>query len=345
MKEWKDKEVIIGLIVIIILGIIALALLIKRESGNSGKDLSEGITQEETEEFFTGSMEETADEEEKGETIDEVPVPEEKKEDTLNEVSQAILENKKENTGKKVSLYDILGTESYTAATLTERKEEDNQLKELYEYWDAYKLDAVSELVRLERLQKVSLELDGTNKYYYYGSVDRLGRPNGKGLAVYADNTYYFGEWKEGQRSGKGMWLQAAIYTGKDGLNLGVLEHSYNGQWSKDLPNGEGQEHFSYDYDVLKEEYFEKEKCIANVLGNFKDGYYDGEMYIMTVDGEGNSTDWGGTCKAGSWEIIEKGHTYDTIWESYETDEQGNKESYAILPEENTDWGVRGLKK
>ena len=36
--------------------------------------------------------------------------------------------------------------------------------------------------------------------------------------------------------------------------NLGVIEHSYSGEWSRDLPNGQGQEHFSYDYSVLKEE-------------------------------------------------------------------------------------------
>lgn len=350
MKEWKNKEIVIGLIIIIILGMIALFLLVRRETRNHSKESVESVVQETVE---SAEQEETgavlAEEISENKTGEETETfkADEKQEEVVTGIQvlpHEKQEDAKEKEKKKIGLYDILGGESYVASTLTERKQEDNQLKELYEYWDAYKLDAVAEVVRLERLQKVSSQLEGTNKYYYYGSVDRLGRPSGKGLAVYGNNTYYFGEWKEGLRSGKGMWLEVAIYA-DDSLNLGLLEHSYNGQWSKDLPNGEGQEHFSYDYSLLKEESFEKEKCIANVIGNFKDGYYNGEMYIMTVDAEGNSTDWGGTCKEGSWSVVEKGYTYDTIWVSYEKDEQGNSQSYAILPEENLDWGVRGLKK
>ena len=198
----------------------------------------------------------------------------------------------------------------------------------------------------MERLQKISEELKGTRNFYYYGSVDRLGRPSGKGLAVYADNTYYCGEWKEGLRHGKGMWLEVAIYTEDNkNYNLGVIEHSYNGQWSKDLPNGEGQEHFSYDYNVLKKEYMNGDKCIANVIGEFKDGYYNGEMYIMTVDAAGNTTDWSGICKGGVWEPIIAGPTTDSVWESYERDSSGNPMFYYLFPKDNKNYGIMGLKK
>ena len=193
IKEIKDKEVIIGLIIIIILGSIALALLIRREVGT--KKVAPEMAVEESmempiEEPEAFEVEETA-------VIVEEPIVEEAEEDEV-EIAlanvQVVTENNSQDLAKeamsKSGLYDVLGTEKYKAAALTERKTEDNQLKELYEYWDAYKLDAVAELVRLERLQKVSEELEGKNKFYYYGSVDRLGRPSGKGVAVYEDNTY-----------------------------------------------------------------------------------------------------------------------------------------------------------
>ena len=351
IKEIKDKEVIIGLIIIIILGSIALALLIRREVGT--KKVAPEMAVEESmempiEEPKAFEVEETA-------VIVEEPIVEEAEEEE-DEVEialanvQVVTENNSQDLAKeamsKSGLYDVLGTEKYKAAALTERKTEDNQLKELYEYWDAYKLDAVAELVRLERLQKVSEELEGKNKFYYYGSVDRLGRPSGKGLAVYEDNTYYFGEWKEGLRHGKGMWLEVAIYTEDNKeQNLGLIEHSYNGEWSKDLPNGQGQEHFSYNYDVLTEESIGDMRCIANVIGGFKNGYYHGDMYIMTVDEKGNSKDWSGICQEGVWKPYEIGHTSDSVWESYEEDEQGNHQYHYLRPKDNHNYGIMGLKK
>ena len=355
MKDWKelkDKEIIIGLIIIIILGIIALSLLIKREVRYQ-KDMP--VTMEEGAEMSDFSKEEIS-EEVYSEPVVTEEVQEEAalEEDLEEELALANVQIVTEETSKQIAednkkqagLYDILGNEKYAACSLTERKHEDNQLKELYDYWDAYKLDAVADLVRLERMQKISEELEGTNKFYYYGSVDRLGRPSGKGLAVYEDNTYYCGEWKEGLRHGKGMWLEVAIYTEDNAnLNRGVIEHSYNGQWSKDLPNGEGQEHFSYDYDILTEDDIDGEKCIANVIGGFKDGYYHGEMYIMTVDERGKSTDWSGTCKDGAWVPIEVGYTSDTVWQTYEKDEQGSVRCHYLLPNENHNYGIMGLKK
>ena len=351
IKEIKDKEVIIGLIIIIILGSIALTLLIRREIRT--KQVVPEMAVEEAAEMSM-SEPEVFEVEETAVIVEEPIVVEAEEEEEETEVAlanvQVVTEKNSHDLTKeatsKVGLYDVLGAEKYKAATLTERKTEDNQLKELYEYWDAYKLDAVADLVRLERLQKVSKELEGKNKFYYYGSVDRLGRPSGKGLAVYEDNNYYFGDWKEGLRHGKGMWLEVAIYTEEnENQNLGLIEHSYNGEWSRDLPNGQGQEHFSYNYDILTEGTIDNMKCIANVIGGFKNGYYHGEMYIMTVDEKGNSKDWSGICKEGVWEPYQIGHTSDSVWESYEEDEQGNHQYHYLLPKENHNYGIIGLKK
>lgn len=331
MKDWKifkDKEVVIGLIVIIILAVIALSLLIRREVQHQKNEL---VLTEAKDEMI-GSISK-----EKIETV-----AEEAEEIVIQDTAE-IASFKQE---KEISLYSILGDEKYSQCFLTERKQDDGQLKELFEYWDAYKLDAVAELIRLERLQKVSGELEGTNKFYYYGEVDRLGRPNGKGLAVYEDNTYYCGEWRDGLRHGKGMWLEVAIYTEENAeYNLGVIEHSYSGQWSKDLPNGEGQEHFSYDLRLLRQENMKDGKCITNVIGNFKDGYYNGEMYIMTTDAGQKSSDWYGTCENGVWKPIKIGSTTDAVWESSEKDSNGNPMFHYLFPKENQNYGIMGLKK
>lgn len=348
MKELKDKEIIIGLVIIIVLGAIALFLLIKREFGHSTPNesinaeemMEEEIPQEVVSlpEFSNVSVE-VSEESAKQETTSS--------QDAVSSNQEtANAEKDKMPNGKKSSLYTILGESSYKPATYTQRKIEDGQLKELFEYWDAYKLDAVADLVRLERIQEISEELKGTGHFYYYGSFDKLGRPSGKGLAVYENNTFYCGDWKDGLRHGKGMWLQVAIYDETNqNSNLGLVEHSYNGQWSKDLPNGQGQEHFSYDFDVLKEESLKDGFVIANVIGGFKDGYYDGEMYIMTVDDKGNSKDWTGKCKKGVWEIMVAGNTTHAVWSLTTQDESGNTIYHYMFPKENKNFGIIGLKK
>lgn len=314
LRKTKNAEIVIGLIIIIILAVIALVLLVKRELSYR----REKTIVQETEI-----------------ALSHMSMPEEKTEE-YEEIEDIA----------PLPLYQIFGGEKYKPASLTERKQEDHQLKELFEYWDAYKLDAVEELVRLERLQAISTELAGKNKFYYYGSVDALGRPSGKGLAVYENNAYYCGEWKDGLRHGKGMWLEVAIYTEENrDKNLGAIEHIYNGEWSRDLPNGEGHEHFSYDYSVLKEDDVKNNECISNVIGGFKDGYYHGEMYVITTDATGNIKEWSATCDRGVWVPILKGNTTDAVFEDYQKDENGNPKYHYMFPEDNKFYGVIGLKK
>ena len=179
MKEWKNKDVIVGLIVIIILGLIALFLLIRREM-KSFSIQEHGSIQEEVTQVY----EEVIDREEEIFLKEEVSVKEESnaEEETLIEenifpVSDVISvqnitkkPNKTNSGGNSIQnhpLYSVLGKENHTSATLTERKKDDGQLKELYEYWEDYKLNAVGDLIRLERFQEMSEELKGRNQFYY----------------------------------------------------------------------------------------------------------------------------------------------------------------------------------
>lgn len=353
MKEFKNKEVIVGLVIIVILAVIAVFLLIRREMNQSNREVQ--VSSEES--VGTDGYGENG--QNRGETISitgeesgprneagsEWPTAEAGVSSNGTGVSAntTSLQVKADNTDININLYSILGEENYKPATLVERKEEDDQLAELFGYWDAYKMEAVHDLLRLERIQAISTQLDGTNKFYYYGDVDQLGRPSGSGLAVYGNNTYYCGGWKEGLRSGKGMWLQIAIYDESNlKLNLGLVEHMYNGNWSKDLPNGQGQEHFQFDYAVLNQQ---DNKTILNVIGDFKDGYYNGEMYVMTTNNFGVTSDWSGICKKGVWDILLPGSVTDGVWRSYETDEQGDYEYHFMFPEDNVKQGIYGLKK
>lgn len=342
MKTIKNKEVIIGLIVLIILCIVAIFLIIKREfpSENQEKAKIEILKDKDQ------SMAEN-DVEDLDEDITDQELAIVKKEE--------ILEQKQASSKAEISLADGMNqlgiadtakeTAYYTAPKyVTYDGEEMWQLEELYFYWNDYKLDAVDDLIRLPRVRTAfTNELTGTNQFYYYGTLNASGQPDGSGVAVYENNAYYCGEWKNGKRHGKGMWLQ--IFPDKpttlNGVS-GVLEHSYNGQWQDDLPSGNGQEHIEYDLEEI-----EGEDIILNVIGSFKEGYYDGELYIMTIDKTGNSTDWEATAKRGVFDYFHK--RYSTtgklpVWERMEEVKEGSDYRWLDEPE-NIGWGITGLKK
>lgn len=173
------------------------------------------------------------------------------------------------------------------------------QMSEMKGYWEAGNMAAVEDLAYLPRYRAASGKLSGTTKYYYYGDTDSNNRPNGKGLAMYTDNQYYYGEWKNGVRSGNGMWIKFYVYDknakAKDSL---YLQHSYSGTWDNDLPNGDGAEH----YDFIDENLDEDISYNRNFIGNFKNGLYDGEIYITNYHKDGNVKEWSGTAVNGVWQ-------------------------------------------
>ncbi|MBE5828171.1 MAG: hypothetical protein E7305_01775 [Butyrivibrio sp.] len=172
----------------------------------------------------------------------------------------------------------------------------DMQLKELSSYWASDNMTAVRDLVHLERYEAMSYQLSGSNDFYYYGETNGEGKPNGTGLAVYGDDQYYYGQWSDGVRSGDGTWI--SFYPGYS--QYVVTEHLFTGQWANDLPNGKGQEHYDYNYaDMNTADYY-----LQNAIGEFSDGLYNGEMYIITVDKDEKTIEWEGTCKKGSWEQV-----------------------------------------
>ncbi|MBQ9613765.1 MAG: hypothetical protein IJV14_14445 [Lachnospiraceae bacterium] len=221
--------------------------------------------------------------------------------------------------------------------------EEDVQqiLADLMRYWDSYNMDAVDYLVRMEKYRYLSQLLAGTNEYFYCGETNEKGDPHGKGIAVYAGNQYYFGHFKDGLRSGDGTWYQV-FERGGDycKANYGIYLHSYAGQWENDLPNGSGQEHISLD-----QEYLTKRIC-TNVIGTFKDGYYDGEEIVTSLDENNNFINWKGTAIKGAWAPVSatmirnaEGQTEFAALQSYDNP----NDYFWMLQKENSGQGITGL--
>ncbi len=347
MKITKNKEIVIGLIILILLGILAIVLIVKREFP-SNQNTENQIIAEEIE--FESKNEQKAQESEAKLLTDNVNQLEDTDLDLSSQKKESADSSTQVNENEEMNKLGLdkfadNQTEFYTAPVYAEYTgEEIAQLEELYYYWNDYKLDAVDDLIRLPRLRTAfTNELAGTNGFYYYGTLDKNGLPSGNGVAVYANNAYYCGEWKNGKRHGNGMWLQ--IYPDKPAtLNgvSGVMVHSYNGQWQNDLPNGEGQEHFEYDLEIMEG----NDEVITNVIGKFKDGYYDDELYIMLMDEKGESSDWEATAQKGIFNYYHNRYNASDklpVWKSMENEEE---DEYIWMAEkENSNWGIFGLKK
>lgn len=213
-------------------------------------------------------------------------------------------------------------------------------LKEMTPYFEANNLEAVWDLAHLKRYVKLSEGLKGSDTYYYQGDVDSEGLPDGKGLAIYENNTYYYGSWSHGMRDGNGRWYRFYINASdKITKNKKYQAHSYAGDWKNDLPNGSGAEH--YDVDITKLESYER--IIQNVVGNFTDGLYDDYMYANTVDYVGLVEEWYGTAVKGvfsSWEdISSRGEYY--AWQN-----KDDKMLYMnINKSDNKNQGMREMLK
>ena len=173
-------------------------------------------------------------------------------------------------------------------------------MKEMSDWWDASQVSAMYDLSALRRYRKLSYSLKGTNQYYYYGDTDSEGKPHGKGCAMYADDTYYFGDFVHGRREGTGYWLRFYYDTKMEGARNGIYTmHSYAGGWKNDLPDGDGQEHFDVDITKISED----DVVIQNVIGHFGAGLYDGEMFANTVNQRGEVSEWDAKAEKGVFAV------------------------------------------
>ena len=181
-------------------------------------------------------------------------------------------------------------------------KTEAEMLAEMMDYWSKGNVEAVEDLSGLSRYRAMSAALGDPSHFFYYGERNEEGKPEGCGIAVYGEDQYYYGEWENGVRSGEGSWLKMYDYSDSDtGSDRTLISHSYTGSWQNDLPNGEGHE--QYGLDIAQAE--EGSRYLQNVMGNFRDGLYDGRMYLMTEDAGGNVQEWYGNASQGVFETFD----------------------------------------
>lgn len=215
----------------------------------------------------------------------------------------------------------------------------EEQLKDMMAYWADNNQKALDDLVFLDHYIAMSFSLGKTDNFYYYGETDGSGAPNGKGIAVYADNQYYYGDWKNGERSGNGTWIHYHMHLTDDRADDLYAYHQYTGSWAKDLPEGEGSEHFDYDMSLLKG----NDGFTTNLIGTYSAGLIHGEFYLTSIYVDGRYEEWKGEASKGAW-----------IYQSESKDKKGNRtilvnvndpDAYTWMhPKDNQNIGVCCLK-
>lgn len=197
------------------------------------------------------------------------------------------------------------------------------QLKEMMAYWADNNQRALDDLANLERFIAMSWQLKGSADFYYYGEKNVNGQPEGKGIAVYADNQYYYGDWKDGARSGNGTWIHYHIHQTEEVKDI-CLYHQYSGGWADDLPDGEGAEHYDYNLSLLEE----RTGYDANRIGSYSRGLVNGEFYITNIYSDESTKEWNAKAEQGSW-----------IYQNENKDPKGNRTVYIEINDpENYIW-------
>lgn len=300
-KPVVTKILLAVIAVLLICILILLTIVIGRRDRSAGRDsdLQQSITDyAESEQEFGGQ---TIEEPDASEPKEEAP----EKEETA-EKKETVEKGEEPEDGDEET--EPVSADDDKTAVIVDIEDENDEaytkefiLNEAYPFFADNRQDAIWDLAHLKRYVKLSKELEGTGEYYYKGDVDGDGRPNGTGLAIYEKNSYYFGQWSHGERSGQGTWYRYYISQRNKENAMGVyMSHSYAGEWKNNLPNGQGAEH--YDVDISKLEPTRK-IMIQNVVGNFTDGLYDGDMYANTTDYIGNVQEWDAVAKKGVFQL------------------------------------------
>lgn len=287
--------VLLGIIVVLLVCIIVLLLIVP-----SRRDAKQAATDVDLQQSITDYAQEQKDKEtDKSQTSDAIVVTPSSPDNAKKEEETEPQEEEEE----PVTTEEPEAADSDKTAIVVDIEDEDDEaytkefiLNEALPYFADNKQDAIWDLAHLKRYVKLSGELTGSGKYYYQGEVDSDGRPHGKGLAIYEQNSYYYGDWSHGVRSGSGNWFRFYIGQRNKTNAMGkYMAHSYSGKWANDLPNGDGAEHYEVDISKLENH----TRILQNVVGNFTNGLYDGEMYANTVDYIGNVEEWSGVADNG----------------------------------------------
>ena len=204
-------SVLLGVIVLLLVCIIVLLVLMpgRRKAADTGSSLQQNITDYAQEQKLNDVVKDVS-----GEAV-VVKVPEQDEaqdgqgDGTIQEQAPA------EEPEEPPVSDDFVSADGDKTAVVVDIEDENDVaytkefiLNEALPYFADNNQDAIWDLAHLKRYVKLSAQLEGTGQYYYMGDVNANGRPEGKGLAIYEKNSYYYGGWSDGSRSGEGMWFK-----------------------------------------------------------------------------------------------------------------------------------------
>lgn len=285
-------KILLGVIAVLLICVLVLLTIVASNRKNSedktDQDLQQSITDYAKEQQ---DLEEQVLEEEEDKPVAVEPLTEETEEEEEPEEEDELVSADNEKTAIVVDIEDE-NDEAYTKEYI---------LKEAYPFFADNNQEAIWDLAHLKRYVKLSKGLEGSGDYYYQGDVNSEGKPHGTGLAIYEKNSYYFGEWSHGVRNGKGTWFRFYINQKNKTNAMGIyMSHSYSGEWAGNLPNGQGAEHYDVDISKLAPT---QGRILQNVVGSFRNGLYDGDLYANTVDYIGNVQEWDGIAEEGVFRL------------------------------------------
>lgn len=321
-EKQQEKAKILVTVIPFVLIILILAVMLatgafkKNKAADTEEDLQESIMNDADNKFPQGTVSDT---EAPSEALEESPSPSEKP----------------AASPSPTPYREVMDSEAVNYDKVEFHTEE--QLKEMMRYWSENNQKALDDLAKLEHFLAMSWSLRGTEEFYYYGDTDTNGQPNGTGIAVYADNQYYYGDWLNGMRSGNGTWIHYHVHK-KPSKTDPYTYHQYTGEWKNDLPDGEGSEHYDFNTALFKENVGYNN----NLIGSYKKGLIDGEFYITNLYSDGNSKEWYASAKEGAF--LYQNDSKDKMGRRPVQVEDRNDENFIwMYPKDNQNIGVSCL--
>lgn len=174
-----------------------------------------------------------------------------------------------------------------------------NPLKEMFESEDM-DLDAIKDLLRTDKYVSFADEVIGDDNSFYSGDLDETGLRNGKGIAVYANGYYYYGDFVNDLREGHGIYIRA-VYTENSSLG----SYMYDGEWMGDMPNGKGVATSNF----YKDKISSAELVKQIIEGEYSSGLENGTMTLNGTKKGGGSVNYTYKVKDG---VAEKSSNEDS---------------------------------
>lgn len=163
-------------------------------------------------------------------------------------------------------------------------------LSKVYSAFEAGNMDDVKEVMRSDEVKQLADEIVSEETSFYYGDKDEEGNRQGKGLALYLNGYFYYGNFDHNLRSGEGTWMRA-VYAESSAIG----SYIFKGNWQNDLPNGTGEATSNFYKDRISSAELVKQV----IKGEYKDGLESGKMTLSGSTKDGSAVNYSYTSENG----------------------------------------------